>query len=96
VRRFLESDGPFSAPQGLGHWLGMHAEGFHGIALPPDALEEIYHANFERMFGPTPAALDDEAALAELERLAAIIDARAGEPVESPARRVARELARGT
>jgi len=98
VRRFLESDGPFAAPEGVGHWLGMgmDAEGFHGIALPPDALEEIYHANFERMFGPTPAALDDEAALAELERMAAVIDARAGEPVKSPARRVARELARGT
>jgi hypothetical protein len=93
VRRFLESDGPFAAPEGVGHWLGMDARGFHGIALPPDVLEKIYHANFERIFGVAPAPLNRDAALAELERLARAIDARAGEPVESPARQVARWLA---
>lgn len=40
---------------------------------------------YERIFGPAP--------LAELERMAAVIDAQTGEPVESPACRVARELA---
>jgi predicted TIM-barrel fold metal-dependent hydrolase len=94
VRRFLETDGPFAAPEGVGHWLGMDAEGFHGIALPPDVLAKIYHANFERMFGPAPAPLDYDAALAELERLAAVLDARAGGgPVDSPARQVAQHLA---
>jgi predicted TIM-barrel fold metal-dependent hydrolase len=94
VRRFLESDGPFSAPEGVGHWLGMDEEGFHGIALPLDVLEKIYHANFERVFGPAPAPLNRDAALAELERMAAVIDVRAGgEPVDSPARRVVRRLA---
>jgi predicted TIM-barrel fold metal-dependent hydrolase len=94
VRSFLESDGPFSAPEGIGHDLGMDSQGFHGIALPPDALEKIYRANFERLFGPAPAPLDRDAALAELERMAALLDARAGGgPVQSPARWVARRLA---
>jgi hypothetical protein len=72
----------------------MDEEGFHGIALPLDVLEKIYHANFERVFGPAPAPLNRDAALAELERMAAVIDVRAGgEPVDSPARRVVRRLA---
>ena len=96
VRRFLESDEPFAAPEGVGHWLGMDARGFHGIALPPDVLDEIYHANFERVFGSAPARLNRDGALAELERMAHVIDARAGQPVASPARRVARRLAQMT
>jgi predicted TIM-barrel fold metal-dependent hydrolase len=94
VRRFLESDGPFAAPEGMGHWLGMDAGGFHGIALPPEVLDKIYCTNFERLFGPTPAPLNRDAALAELERQAAAIDARAGEPTNSSARQVARWLAK--
>ncbi len=94
VRRFLETDGPFSAPEGIGHDLGMDSEGFRGIALPSDVLEKIYRVNFERLFGAAPAPLNRDAALVELERMAAALDARAGEgPVESPARRVARRLA---
>jgi predicted TIM-barrel fold metal-dependent hydrolase len=94
VRRFLETDGPFTAPAGVGHWLGMDSGRFHGIALPPDVLEKIYRANFERLFGPAPAPLNRDAALAELERMAAALDARTGgEAVESVARRVARRLA---
>lgn len=94
VREFLERGTPFVAPEELGHRLGMDASGFHGIGLPRDVLEKIYHANFERLFGAAPAQLDRDAAQAELERMAAVIDARAGgEPVDSPARRVARWLA---
>jgi predicted TIM-barrel fold metal-dependent hydrolase len=94
VRHFLETDGPFSAPEGIGHDLGMDSEGFHGIALPSDVLEKIYRVNFERLFGAAPAPLDRDAALVELDRMAVALDARAGEgPVESPARRVARRLA---
>jgi len=92
VRNFLETGEPFTAPEGMGHWLGMDASGFHGVALPPDVLHKIYHANFERLFGPAPAQLKRDAALAELERQAAAIDARDGAPVESPARQVAQEL----
>jgi predicted TIM-barrel fold metal-dependent hydrolase len=93
VRQFLESDEAYSAPQGAGHWLGMDAAGFHGIALPREVLQKIYYANFQRVFGAKPAPLNRAAALAELERMAAVIDAQAGAPVESPARRMARELA---
>jgi predicted TIM-barrel fold metal-dependent hydrolase len=94
VRRFLEADGPFAAPRGVGHELGMDSGVFHGIALPPHVLEKIYHANFERVFGPAPASLNRDDALAELERMAAVLDTRAGgEPVDSPARRAAQGLA---
>ena len=90
VRSFLEVDGVFAAPEELGHSLGMDAEDLHGIALPRDVLEKIYHANFERMFGPAPAPLNRDTALAELERMALVLDAQAGGgPVESPARQVA-------
>ncbi len=88
VRSFLESDEVFSAPEGVAHWR-MEAEGFQGIALPDTVLEKIYRANVERMFGTAPAPLDRGAALAELERMAATIDAQAGGPVESAARQVA-------
>lgn len=94
VRQFLETDGAFVAPAGVGHWMGEDGEAFHGIALPREVLGKIYAANAERIFGPAPAPLDREAARAELERQAAAIDALAGGgPVDSPARRIARDLA---
>jgi predicted TIM-barrel fold metal-dependent hydrolase len=93
VRNFLESDEAYSAPEGVGHWLGMDVAGFHGIALPREVLEKIYHVNFQRMFGAAPAPLNCDAALVELERMAGVLDAQASAPVESPARRAARELA---
>jgi predicted TIM-barrel fold metal-dependent hydrolase len=94
VRQFLETDGAFAAPAGVGHWMGEEGEGFHGIALPHEVLRQVYATNAERIFGTTPAPLDREAARAELERQAAAIDALAGGgPIESPARRVARDLA---
>jgi hypothetical protein len=55
-------------------------------------LVRIYRANAEKAFGATPVDLDRDAALAELERMAAVIDAQAGEPVPSPARQVAESL----
>ena len=70
----------------------MDAGGFHGIKLEPEALERIYRTNAEKVFGPAPVDLDRAAALAELERMAAVIDAQAGEPVPSPARQVAESL----
>ena len=30
---------------------------YHGLALPLEVLEKIYHANFERIYGPQPARL---------------------------------------
>lgn len=96
VRHFLEGDEAFSAPESVGHWLGMDTGAFHGIALPPPVLAQIYHANLERLFGPAPLPLHRDAALAELERLAAVIDTLAGgQAVDNPARRAAHHLLAG-
>lgn len=83
---------PARVPERVGHWLGMDAAGFYGIALPREVLDKIYHVNFLRVFGAAPVPLNREAALTELERMAGVLDTQAGAPVESPARRVAREL----
>jgi predicted TIM-barrel fold metal-dependent hydrolase len=96
VRQFLETDGAYAAPEGVGHGLGMDARSFHGIALPDNVLRRVYRTNFERLFGDRPRSLDVPAALAELARLADRLDAGAGEPVESAARQVARRLARAS
>jgi predicted TIM-barrel fold metal-dependent hydrolase len=93
VRRFLETEDVFAAPEGVGHWLGMDTGLFRGIALPPAVLEKVYHSNFERIFGTAPAPLDPESARVELERLAAVVDSLAGgEAEDNPARWVARRL----
>jgi len=92
IRHFLESAEPFSSPEELGHGLGMDVDGLRGIALPADALARIYAGNFHTLYGQQPATLNCDAALEELDRQAAFIDARAGAPIDSPARRVARRL----
>lgn len=92
VRRFLEGEGEFPTPSEMGHGLGMDCGSLCGIALPEEVLENIYHANFERRFGATPAPLDCEAALGELERMAATLDGWAGAPADSLARWVAASL----
>ena len=48
-----------------------------GLALPRRMLEKIYRANFERLYGTAPRPLNREAAIAELERMAGVIDAHA-------------------
>ena len=93
VRTFLEAEGPFSAPEGVGHWLGLDADAFHGIGLPLEVLARVYRTNFERLFGRVPAPLDLGAATEEMERLASGLDSRADAPVDSPARAVSRRLA---
>ncbi|MBU0495470.1 MAG: amidohydrolase family protein [Chloroflexi bacterium] len=85
VRRFLEVEGRFDAPAGVGHGLGLDGGGYCGIALPRPVLDKMYRANFQRLFGPAPAPLNRDAALAELERLATAI----GGAGDNPARRVA-------
>jgi hypothetical protein len=78
VRTFLETDTEFTPPEGLEHWLEPDLCGLRGIALPCEALERIYHANLERLYGPAPAPLDQEAALAEIQRMVVALDERAG------------------
>ena len=48
--------------------LTLHLDGYRGLNLPRNVLDKIYHANFERIYGATPAPLNHEAALAELEQ----------------------------
>jgi predicted TIM-barrel fold metal-dependent hydrolase len=78
IRTFLESDRTFVPPEGLERWLEPNLEGFQGIALPTEALEKIYRANFERIYGHAPAPLDPELALSEVQRMAEVLDRRAG------------------
>lgn len=93
VRRFLEGEGPFGPPAGVGHWLGMDSGQFHGIALPPGVLAKIYRANWQRMAGAEPVLLNVDAALDLLRRQAAAIDALAGGQADvNPARDTAKQL----
>jgi hypothetical protein len=55
--------------------------------------QELAHTNFERLYGSVPAPLDQEKAVAELERMAVLLDAQGdGQVVENHARQVTREL----
>jgi predicted TIM-barrel fold metal-dependent hydrolase len=93
VRTFLETDAVFTPPPLIPHWLQADLDGLHGISLPRDVLAKIYAANFERLYGRSPAPLNREAALAELERMAAVLEARAdGEALDNQARAVADAL----
>jgi predicted TIM-barrel fold metal-dependent hydrolase len=49
IRSFLERDGEFSLSNGMQ---------YQGLGLPGDVLEKIYHANFEKMYGKAPVALN--------------------------------------
>jgi predicted TIM-barrel fold metal-dependent hydrolase len=51
IRSFLETDAEFSLHEGPG------AARYHGLGLPVSVLEKVYHANFERLYGPSPAEL---------------------------------------
>jgi hypothetical protein len=93
VRSFLELEGVFAPPPVLADWLQEGLGGFRGIALPAEVLHKIYHANLERLYGSTPATLNLDAALAEVERIADAVDAAAGGDVgENQARQVAEAL----
>jgi predicted TIM-barrel fold metal-dependent hydrolase len=89
VRTFLETGEPFTPPPMIPHWLQDGLDAILPLGLPREILEKIYHANFERVYGASPAPLNQEAALAELERVAQEIEANvSGEGAENPARDV--------
>jgi hypothetical protein len=92
VRTFLEAAAPFTPPPLIPHWLEDDLEAIVPIALPQEALEKIYHGNFERLYGASPAPLNREAAFAELERIAGEIEAQHGAEAENPARDVLAQL----
>jgi predicted TIM-barrel fold metal-dependent hydrolase len=93
VRKFLESEGTVELPPGVRNWAELGPPLPRGIALPAEALEKLYWRNAEQLFGSRPAPLNCDAALAELERLAVVMDAVADGSVENAARHVAHELA---
>lgn len=87
VRTFLESEQPFTPPSLIPHWMESDLEAILPLGLPQEALAKIYHANFQRLYGASPAPLNREAAIAELERIAAEIDALpSAEAAHNPAR----------
>jgi hypothetical protein len=99
VRSFLEAEAPFTPSPLIPHWLEDDLEAIRPLALPEAVLDKIYRANFERLYGAQPAPLDQEAARAELARMAEVIDAgtHSGEGdlrTGNPARDVLRKLER--
>jgi predicted TIM-barrel fold metal-dependent hydrolase len=95
VRTFLETSEPFAPPEVLRRWLEGDLDRFRGLGLPREALARIYRSNVERMYGPAPAALDRERALALVRGMAAALDRRPGaREGENHARRALEMLAR--
>lgn len=90
VARFLESDDTFSIPHGADYLLGPPDEGvIHGLALPPDALKRIFHANFERIAGAEPKPLNRSLAAEECRRIESQVQAMGqGQAESSEAARV--------
>ncbi len=50
IQRFLETDDVWDLPE----WFHSEPRTVRGIALPGEALEKIYHANFEALVGMRP------------------------------------------
>lgn len=86
IRTFLEADGEFRLVSDQGFLMDKFAGPFHGICLPTEVLEKIYHRNFERLAGDLPRPLDPDAIIRECDRLATIIPvmgaARPGEQAD--------------
>ena len=90
MRTFLETTGPFqTAPT-----FRRGPTTLYGIGLPKDALKNIYHDNYQRLVGETPAPLNRTAARDECLRQAAIVEGLGRDAREI--RRIARVLAHGS
>jgi predicted TIM-barrel fold metal-dependent hydrolase len=76
VRTFLETREAFVPPPALRRWLADGVDRFRGLGLPREALAQIYRTNLERMYGPAPAPLDRERAVALVRDMAAALDRR--------------------
>lgn len=73
VRSFLEGEGEFRLNLERGYLFGKFSGSFRGIHLPREALEKIYHLNFERLAGKKPRLLNPQAIIEECQRLTGII-----------------------
>lgn len=82
ITRWLSTSDEFRVPEGADFVLGPPEDGImRGIALPPDALQKIRRANFERLVG-VPNLMDRELAAEESMRLAHEAAELNGIPVE--------------
>lgn len=70
VRHFLETNDIFEVPDDA-FMLPDDRHTLHGIGISPEACANIYGKNAVRLFGETPALVDDEACQALCERLIA-------------------------
>ena len=95
VYRWLEGDGSLRVPEAADFLLGPPEDGLiRGLSLPDDVLTRIYSANFARLAGSQPRALNVGKAIEECQRLAAMAEALSGRPAaETEAARVAASLA---
>jgi predicted TIM-barrel fold metal-dependent hydrolase len=92
VRTFLETNEAFVPPEELCRWLEGDLDCFCGLGLPRQVLARVYRTNLERVYGPTPAPLDRERALALVRRMAAALDRRPGARNEDNHARQALEM----
>ena len=63
VRSFLECDSEFQLPEKNGFLFGSGDSPLHGIGLPEEVLEKIYHKNFERMVSSLPRKINPDLAV---------------------------------
>ena len=98
VFRWLETSDTFRMPDDADFLLGPPEDGIvHGMSLPDDVLEAIYHGNFVRLTGGDPKPLDVSKCIEECDRLAAVAEAMSGDPAaETEAARVAARLRGGS
>ena len=73
VYRFLTGKEIFRVPEGADFLLGPPSDGsIQGLDLPQEAVDNITHNNFLRIFGPHPHPIHTGAAVEECRRLAQI------------------------
>lgn len=87
VRAFLETTTRVEIPAGVNHWIRPDAE-IIGLGLEGVILNKIYQKNFYKLFGDTPRMLNLPAALELIAKQAFLLDAMAGQPINSIARQV--------
>ncbi len=97
VRAFLESGEEFRVPPGADYLLGPPEDGvIHGLDLPEEALQDIFHRNFAALAGEAPRPLNAAAAVRECRRLTREQSLLTGEPEASiPAMRAVAAIERG-
>lgn len=73
VRNFLESDEPFYLDSEGGFLFGDPSIPFHGLGLPVDVLEKIYHGNFEKVVSVQPQPVNKRGVIGFCSQLEEVI-----------------------